>query len=147
MTNTARFGSGLFEIDVGECGTMVPHRRLNRQWTSINPSLDLLIYPEVIKGHRATLTKTSSASSCLKLMGCYVNARNIPDHGFSKIAEISIFCDEGLPSIKYFLEKLSKTSLFIHPCSDQVPIDWPRWERQQNACRVWSGTGLSIRFV
>ena len=77
------------EILVGEHGTMVPHRSLNRHWTSINPSLDLLIYPEFIKGHRATLTKISSASSCLKLMDCYVNARNIPDHGFSKIAALT----------------------------------------------------------
>jgi hypothetical protein len=77
------------EILIGEHGPMVPHRSLNRQWTSINPSLDLLLYPEFIKDHRATLTKISSASSCFKLMDCYVNARNIPDHGFSKIAELT----------------------------------------------------------
>jgi hypothetical protein len=77
------------EILTGQIGTMVPHRSLNRQWTSVNPSLGLLIYPEFIKDQRATLTKISSARSCLKLMESYVNARNIPEHGFSEIAALT----------------------------------------------------------
>lgn len=77
------------DIFSGEKGVMVPHRCLNSHWTRTNPVLDTIVYPEFIAGHPATLTRLTSAQSCLKLMACYVNARNIPDHGFSDLANLT----------------------------------------------------------
>lgn len=73
----------------GRDGVMIPHRILNAQWTASNPALDCIVFPTFVAGQPATLTKISSAVSCLKLMECYVNARNIPGHGFREIAAIT----------------------------------------------------------
>lgn len=77
------------EMLVGEKGSMIPHRCLNPHWSRTSPGLATIIFPEFIAGHPATLTRLSSAQSCLKLMGCYVNARNIPGHGFSDLAHLA----------------------------------------------------------
>lgn len=77
------------DILSGEKGVMIPHRCLNPDWNGASPVLDTIIYPEFIEGHSPTLTRLSSAQSCLKLMGCHVNARNIPDHGFADLANLT----------------------------------------------------------
>ena len=73
----------------GQPGVMVPHRSLTGHWTAITPMLDTLIFPEFIKDHPASLTRLSGARSCLRLMECFVNARNIQDHGFKELAELT----------------------------------------------------------
>ena len=73
----------------GRDGSMIPHRSLKPQWLTSTPTLDSVVFPTFIEGQAATLTKISGAVSCLKLMECYVNARNIPGHGFKEIAKIT----------------------------------------------------------
>lgn len=74
---------------IGEKGCMVPHRSLNSRWTRTNPVLQTIVYPEFVAGEPTRLTRVSAAQSCLRLMACHVNARNIPDHGFAEIAELT----------------------------------------------------------
>ena len=81
-------------IDPDDClvdsrGVMLPHRTLNPRWTRTTPSLAAIIHPEFIEGHPAELSRLSSGRGCLKLLESHVNARNIPDHGFSRIAELT----------------------------------------------------------
>lgn len=77
------------EFLVGQNGAMISHRSLNGSWAEATPSLDILVYPEFKENHPTTLTEISSARSCLNLMECYVNARNIPNHGFKELAELT----------------------------------------------------------
>jgi hypothetical protein len=74
------------ECLVGEEGTMVPHRSLNSQWAVSTPRLSCIVFPQFIDNHPATLTRLSNALGCMRLLGCYVNARNFTGHGFSELA-------------------------------------------------------------
>jgi hypothetical protein len=74
---------------IGQEGAMIPHRILNPHWIPASFTLDTIIFPKYIKDHSATLTELSSIRSCMKLLECYVNARNIPNHGFGEIAELT----------------------------------------------------------
>lgn len=76
-------------ILLGRDGVMIPHRLLNPAWSASTPLLDAIVFPTFIAGQVATLTEISSAKSCLKLMECHVNARNLPGHGFSELAAIT----------------------------------------------------------
>ncbi len=73
----------------GQDGAMIPHRLLNPMWNASTPRLDAIVFPTFVKDHPTTLTEISTARSCLKLMECHVNARNLPGHGFSEIAAIT----------------------------------------------------------
>lgn len=74
---------------LGRDGAMIPHRLLNPHWSASTPGLDVIVFPTFVKDQPATLTEISSAKSCLKLLECHVNARNLPGHGFSEIAAIT----------------------------------------------------------
>ena len=76
------------DILAGPKGVMIPHRLLNPTWQPANPQLTTIIFPEFVAGHPASLTPISSAKSCMQLLACHVNARNIPGHGFAELAEI-----------------------------------------------------------
>ncbi len=76
-------------ILLGRDGAMIPHRLLNPNWAALTPKLDTIVFPRFAEGQPATLTEISTAKSCLRLMECHVNARNLPGHGFSEIAAIT----------------------------------------------------------
>ena len=73
----------------GQDGVMIPHRLLNPIWKASTPRLAAIVFPTFVKDQPATLTEISTARSCLKLLECHVNARNLPGHGFSEIAAVS----------------------------------------------------------
>lgn len=77
------------ECLIGRWGTMVPHRCLNPQWSGSTPRLAYIVFPHYKHHQPTTITKLTSAQSCLKLMSCYVNARSFNEHGFSELAGLA----------------------------------------------------------
>ena len=73
----------------GAGGAMIPHRCLNQQWQPQSATVDAIIFPRYVKDHPGALTPISSAQSCLKIIGCFVNARNMADHGIHHIAGLA----------------------------------------------------------
>ncbi len=73
-------------ILVGQTGFMLPHRLINTDFSLVYPSLSHILFPEYKTAVPAKVTRITSAEGCLKLMGCYVNARNFRKHGISKMA-------------------------------------------------------------
>lgn len=77
------------DILVGDKGFMLPHRLVNDKFRVDPPPLSLIIFPEHKADAATRLTKLTGGKGCSKLMECYVNARNIQDHGFSQLAELT----------------------------------------------------------
>lgn len=77
------------EVILGNNGMMLPHRMINRNFTPATPSLSLVLFPQYISGASIELTQLTGALGCARLMECYVNARNIQDHGISLLAQIA----------------------------------------------------------
>ncbi len=76
-------------VVAGAGGFMLPHRLVNSIFSAAVPPLSLIIFPEYRAGTATELTKLSGALGCAKLMECYVNARNIQNHGISLLAELA----------------------------------------------------------
>ena len=76
------------EVVNGANGFMLPHRLINENFPAA-PPLSLILFPEYKAGTTTELTKMTTALGCARLMECYVNARNIQDHGISQLAEIT----------------------------------------------------------
>lgn len=72
----------------GEEGVMIPHRMLGDNYSSGTTVLSCIIFPEFRPGISPRLSKLSGGLGCLKLMECYVNARNLKDHGMKELAEV-----------------------------------------------------------
>lgn len=77
------------EIIEGSRGIMLPHRLVNRLFSTCTPPLSLILFPVYQEGATVKLTKLSPALGCAELIKCYVNARNIHDHGIAGLAEIT----------------------------------------------------------
>jgi len=75
-------------VVAGEDGVMVPHRLVNSFYSAVEPPLSLIIFPKYRAGAAASLVELSGAVGCAGLIGCYVNARNIRDHGIGSLAEL-----------------------------------------------------------
>lgn len=73
---------------IGDDGYMLPHRLLNPNFSPDTPNLSLVIFPEYRPGAHVSLTKLSDGMACSRLISCYVNARNIEEHGISRLADI-----------------------------------------------------------
>lgn len=79
----------LEDVIVGPAGLMLPHRLLNTDFVYEDPSLSLVLFPKYVHGASTTLTRISGALGCARLMECYVNARNIDNHGIDRLANIA----------------------------------------------------------
>ncbi len=73
----------------GPTGLMLPHRLLNDDFTSEKPPLSLILFPNYVNGASTKITHISGALGCVRLMECYVNARNIDNHGIDCLANIA----------------------------------------------------------
>jgi len=76
------------DIIAGPNGMMMPHRLLNQHFIKHKAPLSFILFPRYKPGAFAEITHLSGALGCARLMECYVNARNIEDHGISCLAEI-----------------------------------------------------------
>ena len=77
------------EVVAGASGFMLPHRLVNGTFSAATPPLSLIIFPEYKEGTATRITKLTAALGCARLMECYVNARNLQGHGFSRLAELT----------------------------------------------------------
>jgi hypothetical protein len=78
------------DLLIGEKGAMIPHRSLQPRSTGgASAHLDMIIFPRFVKDHTGSLQPLSEAQSCMKIMECFVNARNMCDHGFHQIAKLA----------------------------------------------------------
>ena len=77
------------EVIAGASGFMLPHRLANGNFSAGTPPLSLILFPEYKAGTTIELTKLTAALGCARLIECYVNARNIHDHGISWLAELT----------------------------------------------------------
>ncbi|MGB5685106.1 MAG: hypothetical protein WBM35_04790 [Candidatus Electrothrix sp.] len=77
------------EVLTGDSGFMVPHRQLNPVFTPMQPPLSLILFPRYKADVPPTLKELTPGMGCLRLMECYVNARNIPGHGISELAQLT----------------------------------------------------------
>lgn len=72
----------------GSNGLMLPHRLFNQNFNRQRVPLSLILFPRYRSGVPTTITPLSGALGCARLIECYVNARNIKDHGIGRIAQI-----------------------------------------------------------
>jgi hypothetical protein len=70
-------------------GAMVPHRLLNPDFSPFAPPLSLLLFPSYQANASLHVEKISPARTSALLMTCDVNARNLPDHGFSQLVQLA----------------------------------------------------------
>lgn len=70
-------------------GAVIPHRLLNREFKEPQSPPSMIILPSYQPDSKPQLEPISKARLCTLLMGCHVNARNLPDHGFTQILDIA----------------------------------------------------------
>ncbi len=70
-------------------GAIVPHRRLNPDFSSIPSRPELMLLPAYQAGSSLSVERLSPARLCMSLMNCHVNARNLENHGFNEIVRIA----------------------------------------------------------
>ncbi len=93
-----------------DAGAMVPHRFLNSDYEYITPELTKVIYPQFQAGAKTVVEELSPARSCLRLLTCHVNGRNLDDLGIKNLSTILRTCKsysltygkfEGLEQVLY----------------------------------------------
>ncbi|BHH81991.1 hypothetical protein [Desulforhopalus sp. 52FAK] len=72
----------------GPNGLMVPHRVFKSNYSQMRPQLSLILFPKYQKDCKTEITRLPGALGCAQLIECYVNARNIENHGISRLSEI-----------------------------------------------------------
>ncbi len=77
------------KVVAGADGVMLPHRLVNSDYQTLTPFLSLILFPEYKSGAINTITRISGAQGCFRLIECYVNGRNIPNHGIDSLAELA----------------------------------------------------------
>lgn len=77
------------KIISGDHGLVVPHRLLNTNYSAVRPPLTLILFPEYKKGATTELTPWTGAQGCAALMECFVNARNLKNHGIGRLAALT----------------------------------------------------------
>lgn len=72
----------------GPAGMMVPHRLFSSNFSRKRPPLALVLFPQYEENAQTRVTKMSGALGCARLLECYVNARNLEDHGIDRLAAL-----------------------------------------------------------
>ncbi len=76
--------------------TMIPHTAFGAEQGQKSPSLSLIIFPHHTPDAPLQLEPLTPAQSAMQLMGCYVNARNLENHGFRQLTSLT----RGVPAFK-----------------------------------------------
>ena len=85
-----KYKDQLLLSDSGE--SMIPHRLLNKEFSTKEPTARNIIFPEYKEGVTAECVEISPAQSCFRLLQCHVNARNLPSHGIESLSNIVRKC-------------------------------------------------------
>lgn len=80
------------EVISGDEGSMIPHRLLNPDFETRQPELTHIVFPSFQDNSEIEFKQISPAQSTLYLIQCYVNARNLPEHGISELSSIVRRC-------------------------------------------------------
>lgn len=64
---------------------MIPHRLVNSQFSSVEPMMSQIIFPQYQEGSTLNLDEISPAKSCLYLMQSHVNARSLQENWVSAV--------------------------------------------------------------
>lgn len=72
--------------------SMIPHRILNKEFSTKEPTACYIIFPEYKEDATAECVEISAAQSCFRLLQCHVNARNLPSHGIESLSNIARKC-------------------------------------------------------
>lgn len=70
-------------------GMMIPHRLINPDFHPATPAVSLILFPCYQYGGETEITKLSSARTCLQLMECHVNAKNIGGNWLGNLAGLT----------------------------------------------------------
>jgi hypothetical protein len=73
----------------GKYGTMIARNCFQKANLPGQPLLDTIIYPQFSPNQPPRLSPLSPAQSCLQLLACHVNARNLAGHGFRRLAALT----------------------------------------------------------
>jgi hypothetical protein len=68
---------------------LIPPSLINRCSHVSEPDLSLILFPRYLPESAFELRRLSKAQAGLELMQCLVNARNLPDYGFSEITRLA----------------------------------------------------------
>jgi len=68
---------------------LVPHSLIGPGGTPGQAPVSLMLFPQYASSTEPALRSLSSAQAGLALMGCFVNARNLPGHGFQEITRLA----------------------------------------------------------
>jgi hypothetical protein len=68
---------------------LVPPSLINPRSRMSEPDLSLILFPRYLSESAFELQRLSKAQAGLELMQCLVNARNLPDYGFSEITRLA----------------------------------------------------------
>ncbi len=80
------------KVLAGDNGFMVPRSLLNPDTPDVRPAaprISLILFPCYRKDAVSELTQLTSGLGCSRLIACYVNARNIPNYGISRLTGIT----------------------------------------------------------
>ena len=75
-------------VSSGEAA-LIPHVLLGDHHEPSTPPIVALIFPHYQPGTRFRVEPLSSAQAALALVGCLINARNLPQHGVPEIARLA----------------------------------------------------------
>lgn len=73
----------------GPEGLLIPHRLLNADFRPMSVVPRIILIPDYQRDVQPQLIPLSGARTGFKLMGCHVNARNLPGHGFAQVADLA----------------------------------------------------------
>jgi hypothetical protein len=94
---------------------LVPPTFINPRSQVSEPDLGLILFPRYLPESAFDLRRLSRAQAGLELMQCLVNARNLPDYGFSEITRLARtaaayqMCYAGFDQIGEMVETLLDT--------------------------------------
>lgn len=81
--------AGRKKLLADEQGAAIPHRLLNPDFRRRQDPPALLLFPRYQADAPLTAEKLPGARASSLLMGCDVNARNLPDHGFRQLTQLA----------------------------------------------------------
>ncbi len=107
------------QIFSGQQGAMVPHRLLNPNFSPLAPPLSLLLFPSYQADASLQVEKISPARTSALLMTCDVNARNLPDHGFSQLVQLA----RSIPAYKIIYSSFTDFNELLPDLFTQVGLE------------------------
>lgn len=69
--------------------TLIPSRALGQREAVATARVDMIVFPNFRADAPFSYEPTSPAQTGMELMGCLINARNLPEHGFPEVTRLA----------------------------------------------------------